>query len=78
MNKKLKFQIDDKIYYHSVACARYLAKKFDLAGNNHRESLEIDNIVENIIEIRESKYRLIFLFYFYFSTSCFENRKTKI
>lgn len=49
-------EIDGKKVNQSTAICRYLAKQHGLAGKDDWENLEIDVAVDNIHDLRASKY----------------------
>jgi len=50
-------EIDGKKLNQSIAITRYLSKKAGLAGNDDWESLLIDIAVDNILDLRQGKYK---------------------
>ena len=50
-------EIDGVSYHQSLAIARYLAKQYDLDGENDKGNLEIDGIVETINDLRTCEYK---------------------
>lgn len=49
-------EIDGIQINQSIAMARYVAKLVGLAGKNDWENLQIDIAVDNVIELRLSKF----------------------
>ena len=49
-------EIDGKKYAQSMAIARYLGRKYGVAGADIEEDFEIDQNVEFVNDIRASKY----------------------
>lgn len=53
-------EVDGHVMYQSLAISRFLAKKFELVGNDDHENYEIDNAVDNINDLRASEYKKLF------------------
>jgi glutathione S-transferase len=49
-------EVDGNVMYQSLSISRFLAKKFGLAGSDDLENYEIDNAVDNINDLRASKF----------------------
>lgn len=52
-------EVDGKKMYQSISILRLLAKKLGLSGSTDLENFEIDQIVDTVVDLRESKYILI-------------------
>lgn len=46
-------EIDGEEYTQSIAMSRYIANEVKLAGNNNKENLKIDQIVDVLSELYE-------------------------
>lgn len=65
-------EVDGKKVVQSSAIARYLAKKFGVAGKDDWEAMQIDATVDTIHDIRTSKFELAsFQFFFFISSNVF-------
>lgn len=48
-------EIDGKKYGQSISICRFLGKKVGLGGSTDFENFEIDNVVDIVTDLRESK-----------------------
>lgn len=48
-------EIDGEVYTESIAMSRYIANEVKLAGNNNKENLKIDAIVDVLSDFLERK-----------------------
>jgi len=53
-------EIGDKKIAQSNAIARYLAKKYNLAGKDDWESAKIDEIVDAMADLRNGEFHFLF------------------
>jgi len=51
------FADGDKVLFESVSIARYLARRWNLAGSNEWENFACDAVVDAVIDLREGRIR---------------------